>query len=106
MGFKHSKADPDIWMKCSKDDNHYEYIAVYVDDIAICMKDPQAFCNTLKENYKCKLKGVGPMNYHLGCGYTKDEDGTLVVDPRKYVEKILESCEKSLVIKPRRPEHH
>ena len=47
MGFKPSKADPDIWMKSSKDDNHYEYIAVYVDDLAICMKCPQAFCDTI-----------------------------------------------------------
>ena len=30
MGFKPSKADPDIWMIYSKDDNHYEYIAVYI----------------------------------------------------------------------------
>ena len=49
MGFKPSKGDPDILMKSSKDDNHYEYIAVYVDDLAICMKDPRAFCDTLKE---------------------------------------------------------
>ena len=40
MGFKPSRADPDIWMKSSKDASHYEYIAVYVDDLAICMKDP------------------------------------------------------------------
>ena len=32
MGFKSSKADSDIWMKSSKDDNHFEYIAVYVED--------------------------------------------------------------------------
>ena len=42
MGLKPSKADSDIWMKSSKDDNHYEYIAVYIDDLAICMKDTQA----------------------------------------------------------------
>ena len=58
MGFKPSKADPDIWMKSSKDGSHYEYIAVYVDDLAICMKDPKSFCDTLKEKYKLKLKGV------------------------------------------------
>ena len=57
-------------------------------------KDPKSFCDTLKEKYKCILKGVGPISYHLGCGYTRDEDGTLVADPRKYVEKILESYEK------------
>ena len=67
---------------------------------------PKAFCDTLKEKYKLKLKEVGPINYHLGCGYTRDEDGTLVADPRKYVEKILESYEKCLVTNQRKPEHH
>ena len=89
-------------MKSSKDDNHYDYIAVYIDDLAICMKDPQAFCDTLKEKYKLKLKGVGPISYHLGCGYTRDEDGTLAADPRKCVEKILESYEKILGNKPKK----
>ena len=102
MGFKPSRADPDIWMKSSKDGSHYEYIAVYIDDMAICMKDPNSFCDTLKEKYKLKLKGVGPINYHLGCGYTRDEDGTLVSDPRKYVEKILESYEKTFGEKPKK----
>ena len=102
MGFKPSRADSDIWMKSSKDGSHYEYIAVYVDDLAICMKDPKSFCDKLKEKYKLKLKGVGPINYHLGCGYTRDEDGTLVADPRKYVEKILESYEKTFGEKPKK----
>ena len=53
IDFKHSRADPDIWMRSSKHGTHYEHIAVYVDDLAICMKDPQAFCDTLKEVYRC-----------------------------------------------------
>ena len=81
ISFKPSTADPAIWMKSSKDGTHYKYIAVYVDDLAVCMKDPKAFCDTLKEKYKLKLKGVGPISYHLACGYTRDEDGTLVADP-------------------------
>ena len=93
-------------MKSSKDGNHYEYIAVYVDDLAICMKDPKSFCDTLKENYKLKLKGVGPISYPLGCGYMRDEDGTLVADPRKYVEQILKSYERCLEKNQRRPGHH
>ena len=80
-------------MRSSWDGTHYEYIAVYVDDLAICMKDPKAFCDALKEEYKLKLKGVGPLSYHLGCGFARDEDVTLVA--RKYVDKILESYEKS-----------
>ena len=73
-------------MKSSKDVSHYEYTAVYVDDLAICMKDPKSFCDTLKEKYKLKLKGVGPINYHLGCGYTRDEDGNLIQIPPEMVE--------------------
>ena len=34
LGFKPSRADPDAWMKYSKDGSHYEYIAVYIDDLA------------------------------------------------------------------------
>ena len=34
MGFVPSKAEDDIWMRDKKD--HYEYIARYVDDLAIC----------------------------------------------------------------------
>ena len=88
-------------MQLSKDSTHYEYIAVYVDDLAICMQDPQAFCDTLK--IQTQAKRCWPHQYHHGCGYTRDEDGTLVADPRKYVDKILESyLEKNL----RRLEHH
>ena len=72
----------------------YEYIAVYVDDLPIAAKDPQAFCNELKKRYNLKLKGVGPLEYHLGCTYKKDPDGTLAADPRRYVNKILESDER------------
>ena len=105
MGFKPSRADPDIWMKSSKDGSHYEYIAVYVDDLAICMKDPKSFCDTLKEKYKLKLKGVGPINYHLGCGYTRDEDGTLLQIQGNMLRKYLSLMKKPLEKNQRRPKH-
>ena len=46
------------------------------------------------------MKGVGPISYHLGCGYTRDEDGALVADPRKNVEKILKKIVGSLAKLP------
>ena len=94
MKFKPSKADPDVWMRPEPGGTCYEYIAVYVDDLAIAAKDSQAFCNELKKKYNLKLKGVGPLEYHLGCTYKKDPDGTLAADPRRYVNKILESFER------------
>ena len=102
LKFKPSKADPDVWMRPEPGGTCYEYIAVYVDDLAIAAKDPQAFCNELKKKYNLKLKGVGPLEYHLGCTYNKDPDGTLAADHRRYVNKILESYERMFKEKPRK----
>ena len=102
LKFKPSKADPDVWMRPEPGGTCYEYIAVYVDDLAIAAKDPQAFCNELKKKYNLKLKGVGPLEYHLGCTYKKDPNGTLAADPRRYVNKILESYERMFKEKPRK----
>ena len=102
MKFKPSKADPDVWMRPEPGGTCYEYIDVYVDDLAIAAKDSQAFCNELKKKYNLKLKGVGPLEYHLGCTYKKDPDGTLAADPRRYVNKILESFERMFKEKPRK----
>ena len=102
LKFKPSKADPDVWMRPEPGGTCYEYIDVYVDDLAIAAKDPQAFCNELKKKYNLKFKGVGPLEYHLGCSYKKDPDGTLAADPRRYVNKILESYERMFKEKPRK----
>ena len=102
LKFKPSKADPDVWMRPEPGGTCYEYIAVYVDDLAIAAKDPEAFCNELKKRYNLKLKGVGHLEYHLGCTYKKDPDGTLAADPRRYVNKSLESYERMFKEKPRK----
>ena len=72
--------------KCPTAD-HYEYIATYVDDLAIIMKDLQAFIDQLEAvPYNFKLKGSGPLNFHLGCGFHCDSTGTLCMDPGKYID--------------------
>ena len=63
MGFTPGKADPDVWMKdCG---THYEYVCVWVDDLAVMMKDPNLFFEGLRDR-AYKLKGVGDIKYHLG----------------------------------------
>jgi hypothetical protein len=42
LGFFLCKTEPDVWMQ--KLENTYEYIAVYVDDLAIEMKKPKRVC--------------------------------------------------------------
>ena len=64
------------------------------------MKDPKPFLILSKKNTSSSSR-VGPFSYHLGCGYTRDEDGTLA-DPRKYVGKNLESYNKRFGEKPKK----
>ena len=92
LGFKPSKADPDVWYR--KHDGWYEYIAVYVDDLAIASKDPKEIIRALKEDHKYKLKGVGEISFHLGCDFGRDPDGTLWFGPRKYVGKMMQAYER------------
>ena len=46
MGFMPSKAEPDIWMWQNGD--VYEYIGIYVDDLAIVAKDPKEIVDVLE----------------------------------------------------------
>ena len=67
--FSPCKAEPDIWMR--KNGEIYEYIAVYIDDLAITAKDPKGLCELLINKYKYKLKGTGPISFHLGCDFQR-----------------------------------
>ena len=75
MGFEPSKAEPDIWMRRNGD--IYEYIAICVDDLAIAAKDPKSITDTLTQKYKFELKGTGPIAFHLGFDFFRDDDGVM-----------------------------
>jgi hypothetical protein len=47
-------------------DDMYKYIAVYVDGLAIAMKNPKVFVGILEKKNKFKTKGTGPFSFHLG----------------------------------------
>ena len=91
MNFTPSRADQCIWLKKNKRLNIYEYIAVYVDDLCIAPQDPKEKINILKSKYHLKVKGDGPLFYHLGADYFQDPDGTMVSQPKKYIEKLKET---------------
>jgi hypothetical protein len=69
-------------------DGVYEYVAVYVDDLAFAMKDPKSFVETLMTNYKFKLKGSGPLEFHLGCDFFRDDEGTLCMSTQKFIIRM------------------
>ena len=67
-GFTPSLAEPQIFMR--QRDGLWEYIATYVDDLLIVSKDPQSIIEMLQgEPYNFKLKGSGPISFHLGCSF-------------------------------------
>jgi hypothetical protein len=58
MKFLPSKADPCIWMRLNPNLDVYEYVAVYVDDLAMAMEDPSSFLKDLEETHGFKLKEI------------------------------------------------
>jgi hypothetical protein len=72
-----------------------EYIADHVvANVLIASKDPLAITTCLEETHLFKLKGTGPLKYHLGCDYFRDDAGTLCFGMCKYLEKMMDQCEK------------
>ena len=74
--------------------NKYECIAIYVDDLLIASEKSQQIIKDLKEKFKLKTRGDGPLEIQLGCGYKLDEDGAFVAQPTKYINKMLESYKR------------
>jgi hypothetical protein len=91
--------EPDIWFRRKED--IYEYVAVYVDDLAFAMKEPQELVDELANNHKVKLKGTGDIAFHLGCDFFRDEDGVLCTAPRKYIDKMIDGYERMFRSKPK-----
>jgi hypothetical protein len=90
MGFHPCKADPDVWMKDS--DTHYEFVCVYVDDLACIMAYPHLFFQEVsRQGYK--LKGVGEITYHLGGDFFRDPDGTLAWGAKMYIKRVINQCQ-------------
>ena len=63
LGFFPCRSDTDIWIR--RNGSLYVYVAVYVDDLAIAIKDPKGFIEILGNFYKFKTKGSGPISFHL-----------------------------------------
>lgn len=99
MGFQPCWAEPDIWMR--KDGDVWEYIGVYVDDLAIVSRNPKTIIDTLTgPAYNFKLKGTGTIAYHLGMDFYRDNDGTLVLSASKYIDKMMDSYYRIFGTKP------
>jgi hypothetical protein len=109
MGFLPSKADPDLWYR--KNEDHYEYIARFVDDVISFSKDPMAIMKELEDVYV--MKGVGKPQYYLGgdvieLGEPWDKEGILTAFSaeayiRNCLPKLAKMCDLTEFKKAKNP---
>jgi hypothetical protein len=66
----------------------YEYIGVYVDNLAIIVKNAKEIIDVLENKWKFKLKGMmGLISFHLGMDFFHDGNGLLSMGSSKhYIE--------------------
>ena len=48
----------------------------------------------LKKKHGFKLKGTGTLEHYLGADFERDDDGTLAMSPKKYIERMMFNYEK------------
>ena len=93
MNFKLCKADPDLWIHDAGD--HYEYIAVYSDDLLVFSKHPSVILQGLSAMFP--IKGGKP-EFYLGgdVEVVKDEDGIFhyASSAKTYIKNVCDKIEK------------
>ena len=56
-----------------------------------CLKSRQDHPNP-QRRLQAHSKGDGPLSHHLLADYTRDKDKTLVCQPKKYIDRLVDSC--------------
>jgi hypothetical protein len=55
------------------------------------MLDPKSFTDTLQKKYNFKLKGINPIDFHLGQSFLWNEDGEMEISAKCYVDKMIDT---------------
>jgi hypothetical protein len=80
----------------------YEYVAMCVDDLCLGMLDPKSFTDTLQKKYNFKLKGTGPIDFHLGQSFSWNDDGEMEISAKRNVDKMIDTYVQLYGEKPRK----
>ena len=88
MGFRTSRADPDLWLKDSNDEKTYDYIATHVDDVICVSKNPERYIDILKSQFPIRNIETTP-TYYLGNSLELRNNNTMKVTLKKYIKEIL-----------------
>lgn len=92
-GFKPARADPDLWIKLSKDNRKYKYIATYVNDNIIVAEEPSKYLDIIKTKFPIRNIEELP-EYYLGNNLEIQKNRTIKVHSKKYITEIIKRYEK------------
>ena len=102
IGFRSSKADPDVWLRPAVKSNgqtYYEYILCYVDDILSVSLNATSILKSIQVNFKLKDDKIEPLSDYLGAVLRQmDIDGKTgwYLSSEKYVKSAVENVEQIL----------
>ena len=108
MGFKPSKADPDVWMRPDvKEDKseYYEYVLVYVDDCMAISMDAIGVLKEIQETFKLKGDKMEKPDMYLGARLEQMEAGVKTgllawcTSAEDFVKQAVEDVERELKAK-------
>ena len=106
LGYRPSKADPDVWLKPATKANgfkYYEMILCYVDDVISISKNPMAAIDGIKKTFKLKNDKAEVPEMYLGAGITKVKTSSGQVcwsmTSDKYVASAVTNVENTLMEK-------
>jgi hypothetical protein len=66
------------------------------------MLDPRSFMDILQKKYNIKLKGTGPIDFHLGQSFSQNDDGEMEISAKCYVDKMMDTYVQLYREKPRK----
>ena len=104
LGYKSTKADPDVYRKVFKDSEgkeYYSYLVIYVDDVICIHKDPKIIMDNINSQFR--LKGeVSIPDMYLGANVRRWKhqtvDGNVIeswaMGSESYCKEAIRICEK------------
>ncbi|KAL7526268.1 LOW QUALITY PROTEIN: hypothetical protein ACHAXR_003858, partial [Thalassiosira sp. AJA248-18] len=102
-GYASCKADPDLWLKSTIDEDgteYYSYVLCYVDDVLVVHHDAMSVLNKIDKYLKMKPSSKGDPGMYLGVKlkYTQTANGVWAwaMSPSKYVREAVTNCKKHL----------
>ncbi len=109
LGYKPTKADPDVWIRPATKANgfkYYEYILCYVDDVLSISDDPKKTMLGIQDQFKLKDDKIEEPENYLGAVLAKmtmsDGSECWTMSSEKYCKAAVTNVEEKLAKSGRR----